>query len=388
MALSSQDPTPGAPTSEALHRMECLGFLAGALAHDFNNLLAGIMGHSGLAMLALPDNAPAHGDLRKIEDICQQAAERCEWLMVFSGHRQTIQQVTPLSLNPLIAQSLPFLRLPIPSGRTLHFSPASPLPPVMAEPIRMRHLLLGLVLHFTRSPGLPLGNIVITTDLVDPAPSVRTGCPGGGNLPAGPCVSLRLTLETNEPPKDTPPGFSTPPTALIQIIKDHSGAFLSEDRSASGPSISLFFPPAAETPPPPVAAPPLPSRTTPQPAPPARGILIAEDEPGIRALACKILSREGYSLFPASDGREALEVYQKQNASIHLVLLDLGLPGIDGRQVMREIRRSNPHVPILVMSGLGENELSSHLEDGQATAFIQKPFHVSDLLAKIRSCNV
>ena len=114
-------------------------------------------------------------------------------------------------------------------------------------------------------------------------------------------------------------------------------------------------------------------------------ILIVDDEPSIRSLASRILTRAGYQVRTAEDGATAVKIFEKENKTIRLILLDLTMPRMDGHQVLRAIRKTDPHIPILVMSGYSELELVHQFEGHEPTGFIQKPFHIPNLLEKIHS---
>lgn len=114
-------------------------------------------------------------------------------------------------------------------------------------------------------------------------------------------------------------------------------------------------------------------------------VLVVDDEASIRSLASRILTRVGYQVRTAEDGAAALEIYEKEKNTLRLILLDLTMPRLDGHQVIREIRKTDPHIPILIMSGYSELELAHKFEGHAPNGFIQKPFHIPNLLEKISS---
>lgn len=120
-------------------------------------------------------------------------------------------------------------------------------------------------------------------------------------------------------------------------------------------------------------------------APVGAQILVVDDEPSIRSLASRVLTRAGYQIRTAEDGAAALEIYEKEKRGLRLILLDLTMPRLDGHQVLREIRKTDPHIPILIMSGYSELELAHQFEGHAPDGFLQKPFLIPDLLEKISS---
>jgi two-component system, cell cycle sensor histidine kinase and response regulator CckA len=376
----------------ANQRLESLGIMAGGLAHDFNNMLTGILGHTSLALLNLPGDSPGRNDLLKVEDLCMQAADRCIQLLAFSGRGRF--EIKNLDLNHVIAQSHHFLRLSVPKQVALHVSPAPGLPPIAADEAQIRQLILNLVVNAAESMGDQSGSITLATTWGELAPSVRNRCYASENLPPGPCVSLRITdtgcgIRPESLPKIFEPFFTTKFTgrglglaAVLGIVRGHSAALDVESEPGSGSSFTVHFHPAAVAPEPEIQA----EESDPNPSSLALHILVVEDEPSIRSLACKILTREGYQVFAAQDGIEALEIYQGNKNQIQLILLDLTMPRMDGHELLHKIRETDADLPILVMSGYSELDLSSQFREVSPTGFIQKPFNVPDLLHKVQSC--
>ena len=157
------------------------------------------------------------------------------------------------------------------------------------------------------------------------------------------------------------------------IIEGHGGAISVDSTPNVGSTFTVYFPALAEAAP--VAKVPLVRRKT----PPGTVVLVVDDEPLVRRAARAMLERQGVEVLEASDGEQALEVYEAHRDRVHVVLLDLAMPRMDGQETLRRLRESSPNVPVLLMSGYDEDNVTGGALSRGASGFLQKPFRAADL---------
>lgn len=386
-----QDISDRKRTEESLRqtqKLESLGVLAGGIAHDFNNLLTAMLGNLNLAQMSMPNGAPAAAYLDHLEGAIQKAAELTRQMLAYSGRGRFI--VHPINLNLVVEEMAKLLAVSIPKKISLRFHLQANLPLVEADMAQLQQVVMNLVLNASESIGESEGLIAISTSALTLDQNILNQEFMGQDLEPGPHVLLEITdtgsgMSPEVAGKIFDPFFSTKSTgrglglsAMLGILRGHQAGIRLQTALNQGSTFSIYFPASeASDPGPSVQA--TESRTTPN-----QGcLLLVDDEESLRSTLGAMLRGLGYEVLEASDGAEALEVFQRHRASLCGMVLDLTMPRMDGRETLRQLRTFAPDFPVLLNSGYDEGDaLVSLLSLGPA-AFIQKPYSIGALQAAL-----
>jgi two-component system, cell cycle sensor histidine kinase and response regulator CckA len=370
-------------------KMESIGQMAGGIAHDFNNLLTAIGGYSELVLAELPPDAPARADLTEIQKATDRAAALTRQLLAFS--RRQHLETRPTNLNELVADLENLLRRLIGEHIQLVILPASDLGLVVVDPGQIEQVLVNLVLN--ARDAMPEGGLLtITTANVE---LEGQSAHGHGDLPAGPYVLLTVSdtgvgiapelqahvfepfFSTKLPGKGSGLGLAT----CYGIVTQHGGAIWLYSELDYGTTVKIYLPrddAATLSPRQPIVATALP-----------RGhetVLLAEDEPAVRAMAVRVLAACGYNLLAATDGADAVRVAAAHlPLPIHLLLTDVVMPHMSGPAAAEQLRAWYPELRILYMSGYTGMAGARHTLTTHTEPLIQKPFSPSELAVAVRT---
>ena len=367
-------------------KMESVGRLAGGVAHDFNNMLGVILGHTELALEQVSPGQPLHVNLSKICQAATRSADLTRQLLAFS--RQ--QTITPkaLDLNEMVQGMLTLLRPLIGEDIDLKWHPAADLWPVRMDPSQIDQLLTNLLVN-ARDALSDVGKVTLETGNTTfdegycaehagsvPGEYVRLDVSDDG------CGMDKDTLShvfepfftTKQLGKGTGLGLST----AYGIVKQNNGFISVYSEPGEGSKFSIYLPRhAGEAQP----------AGTSSPATAPRGqetILLVEDEPAILELAATILERQGYTVLAAPTPGDAIQLGSRHPGPIHLLLTDMIMPGMNGRDLAKNLLAGNPHLKSLFMSGYTAGAIGHHGVLDADVSFIQKPFSINDLAAKVR----
>jgi len=372
-------------------KMEAVGRLAGGVAHDFNNLITIIRASAGFLLEDTGTADPRRDDVRQIAAAADRAAALTRQLLTFSRRRALLTQ--PLDVNEIVVNLRPMLARAIGEhiavSVRLHDQPAM----VLADVGQLEQVLVNLVINARDAmPGGGRIDIEVSIVNVDAAEA-------GAHATYGTCAMpgrfVRLSVRDNgagmsretcarafEPfftTKDAGHGTGLGLSTVYGVVQQSGGHVRVESVPGEGTVFALHFPLIEEptVPPPPrlaAASPPGGSET----------ILLVEDESGLRALARRILERQGYVVLPCANGLEALRTAAAHAGAIHLALTDMVMPELDGRAMVEQLRRTRPETAVMFMSGYSSDDavLRGTLES-EAT-YIQKPFVPAELLRVVR----
>ncbi len=365
-------------------KMDSVGQLAGGVAHDFNNLLQVILGNAELA-LGLQDDAVRVAEiLGEIRRSAERAAELTQQLLVFS-RRQMIRPVV-LDLHELLERVVKMLTRLLGEGVELRFKAGGFAAHVSADPGALEQVVVNLALNARDALGAR-GVIGIETALeqVDHVPAGQPWATPGSY------VVLRVTddgcgmsseviehifepfFTTKGPGKGTGLGLSV----VYGIVRQHAGLITVDSAPQNGARFEVKIPLSEQAP---ASAR---SRTSPPPPGGNETILVVEDEPMVRDLARNLMEQAGYRVIVACDGEEALAVFRARGLEVDLVLLDVVMPKLGGREVRDGVRRLRPGIRILFTSGydLGARGVFA---PGPGEHVIPKPYRAPELLRRIR----
>jgi PAS domain S-box-containing protein len=371
-------------------KLESLGVLAGGIAHDFNNLLTGVLGNANLARIESPPGSAAAPYLDQIEQICLRAADLCKQMLAYAGKGRFV--IEHLDLNRVVSDMTHLLQVSIAKTVVLKLALAPRLPPVRADASQLRQVVMNLVINASEALGDKSGVIGLATGVVRVDRDYVRNALLDPDFPDGDYVALEVSdngpgMTEDVKAKVFDPFFTTKFTgrglglAAVQgIVRGHKGAIKVYSEPGRGTTFKVLVPcaeGAAE------AAAPAAEGTTVG----WRGegtVLIADDEETVRVIAARMLETLGFRVQLAANGEEAIERFRADPGSFRLVLLDLTMPRLGGEDVFRELRQVRPDVRVLLMSGYTEQEVTTRFAGKGLAGFLQKPFQLPALLAKVR----
>jgi PAS domain S-box-containing protein len=371
-------------------KLESLGVLAGGIAHDFNNLLTGVLGHASLAASELPPGAPARESLEQIELAATRAAGLCKQMLAYSGRGHFV--VRALDLNAVIRETTGLLHLSISKQATLTLELAPALPALMADPAQLQQVVMNLVINASEALGDSPGRIRVTTSLRRVTAAELAAARAGAERPAGEYLCLEVAdtgsgMAPEVAARIFDPFYTTKFTgrglglaAVLGIVRGHHGALLVETAPGRGTTMRVLFPPAegqaAET-------------STPVEAPDDwRGsgtVLVIDDEETVRRTSTRILEILGFTVRTAVDGADGLAQFRATPGEFALVLLDLTMPQLGGREVLQAIHALRPAQRVVLMSGYRAEEAAQRFAATGPEVFLEKPFRLAELRAAVRA---
>ena len=363
-------------------KLEAIGRLAGGVAHDFNNVLTAILGSTELLLLDTPAGVAAREELEIVRDAATRAQELIRQLLAFSA-RQVLQPAV-VDLNALVESLGRMLRRLIGEDVTLTTAPGAGLGAVRVDPGQIEQVLVNLAVN-ARDAMPDGGRLTIGASNADVVDS--------GNVPRGRYVVLQVTdtgvgmtpeilarvfepfFTTKERGKGTGLGLAT-----VYGIVQQSGGHVEVDSAPGAGTTFRIYLPRVEAP---VEAPPEAAPVT-APEEGSETVLVAEDERLVRVLVRKTLTQAGYRVLEAGGGEEALRLAARHDGTIHLLVTDVVMPGMSGRELMRRLAEVRPNVKVLYMSGYSDEAVERHGVLDPGTAFMQKPFTPSVLARRVR----
>lgn len=388
--FQADDVTERHRAQEALRqsqKLESLGVLAGGIAHDFNNLLTAILGTTEMALTRIPEDPWLREALQRIEATTQRGADLARQLLAYAGKGHFA--VKPHDLNRIIQEMGDLLTVSISKKVALRYDLQPGLPPVEADSAQFQQVVMNLVINASEAIGDRPGTVTLRTRAVECDRAELSSTFPGQVLEPG--LFVRMEVEDDGCGMDAEtigrifdPFFSTKFTgrglglsAMLGIVRGHHAGIHVESVPNVGTTFVLLFPASEHT----VLA----EVTRPEAPPPATGlVLVADDEAIIRELAREALEGAGLEVLEARDGQEAVEQFRKHAGRVNLVLLDMTMPRMGGAEAFRLIREMAPLVRVLLTSGYTQQESLDSLTDLPPDGFLQKPFRVRDLVAKVQ----
>ena len=368
-------------------KMEAVGQLAGGVAHDFNNMLTAIKSYSELLLESLPPEDELRSDVDEIRKAADRAATLTRQLLAFS--RKQMLQPRVINLNVIIPGMEQMLRRLLVADVELTTSLDPALAPVTADPGQVEQILMNLVVN-ARDAMPDGGRVLIQTanaelddTLVDQQDQAQPGRYVMLSVSDTGCGMDRDTQSRIFEPFFTTKGGTTGTglglSTVYGIVKQSGGHIWVYSEVGQGTTFKIYLPrvEAEEHAPPEGAAAVLASRGT-------ETILLVDDEEAVRRPVRKILERTGYTVLEASNGAEAILLCEQHGPSIDLVITDVMMPGMTGGELVQHLHRVLPGARVLFTSGYTDDEIVRRgLLDAQR-AFIQKPFTLRALVAKVR----
>jgi PAS domain S-box-containing protein len=368
-------------------KIDALGRLTGGIAHDFNNLLLAIVGYAELALAQLDHDLPVCRDLEEIRRAGHSAGSLTRQLLAFS--RKQLLQPQIIDINTVVTRTSGLLRRLIGEHIDLRSLPTEPLRRVNADPGQIEQVIVNLAVN-ARDAMPSGGTLIIETGNVVLDHTYVEEHPGSS---AGPHVMLAISdtgvgmppevqehlfepfYTTKEPGKGTGLGLAT----VYGIVKQTGGSIFVYSEPSHGTSIKIFLPCADS-----VTDGSAISEEEYEGLGGTETILVVEDQEEVRAVVTQILTRRGYAVLPARDGNEAMQIARSYNGRIDMLITDVVLPGMSGREVAVQFHSERPGVPELYMSGYTDDSVVQQGVIEHSVAYVQKPFTPMKLLQKVR----
>jgi two-component system cell cycle sensor histidine kinase/response regulator CckA len=367
-------------------KMEAVGTLAGGIAHDFNNLLQVVLGYSEFMLQCKKEGEPDYDSLQKIYQAGKRGADLVGSLLTFSRKVET--KLVPVNLNQEITQVQHLLSRTIPKTININLNFKGNLESIKADLSQIGQVLMNLGVN-ARDAMPDGGTLTFETTNVqldeEYCNSHHEAKPGGYVLLTVSDTGQGMDKETLshifEPfftTKETGKGTGLGLATVYGIVKQHGGHITCHSLPGLGTTFNIYFPAIEKE---------RVSKTLTVEMPIPGGtetILLVDDEESIRDFATALLNNFGYKVITASNGKEALEIYQREGHSISLTILDLIMPVMDGRQFLTGVLRINPDAKIVIASGASEGGPASEARVAGAKGFVQKPYDMRQLLSMVR----
>ena len=365
---------------------------AGGIAHDFNNLLGSILATSELVLSEIPSDSPACSGVESIKNVADRAAEIVHQMMAYAGLEKSAFE--PLNLAGLVHEMLQLLKVSISKRAHLTVDLPENLPAVRANATQIRQVVMNLITNASEALGDGRRH--------------HLGHPGARPVKPGPAFGrARTNLLRNDHLRlavsDTgcgmteeirarifDPFFTTKfagrglGLAAVQgIIRDHGGTINVISAPGQGSRFEVLLPGSGRT-----------GRDTSDrlvPVAASEGesigatVLVVEDEDALREGVSKMLRKHGFCVVEAGDGRSGVDLFRANGREIDVVLLDMTLPGMTGRQVLEELRRIRPDVRVIVTTAYSQDSALKAMGDQQSWLYIRKPYRLSEVTDLVRN---
>jgi len=366
-------------------KMQAIGQLAGGIAHDFNNLLMGILAEANMLKLEAEPESTTAETATAIEDAASRAAELTSQLLGFA--RRGKHQVVPVDLHRTIREAVGLLERTLGEQVRIELDLRAERATVKGDPVQMQQVVMNLAIN--ARDAMPQGGaLTLTTTTASVASSDLQAHP---SLTPGDYLKLVVSdtglgiqgehlphifepfFTTKEQGKGTGMGLAT----VYGIVENHGGTITAESKVAKGTHFTVLLPVVETEDATEPETPPRPAGPTPEPG---KGhVLLVDDEAIVLRSVRRMLERLGYEATAAESGTEALNLYETRKEAIDLVLIDVGMPEMDGRECCRRLLEINPDVKVLLSSGYDLDEEARDLAASGIAGFVQKPYRMTTL---------
>ncbi len=369
-------------------KMEAIGRLAGGIAHDFNNLLMVISGYSEFLLERVGADPEMRGHTREIANAAERATSLTRQLLAFSRKQMLDPKI--VDLNSVVAENVKMLTRLIGEDIDLVMVPGPDIGAVKADPGQIEQVIMNLAVNardaMPKGGKLTIETANVTLDAnyarfhapVKPGDYVMLAISDTGmGMDAETQAHIFEPFYTTKGLKGTGLGLST----VYGIVKQSEGYIWLYSETGKGTSFKIYLPRFSATG---EALATQPALAQEQPSKGHETILLVEDEENLRRLARQSLENQGYNVIDAPDGASAIKISQAHPGPIHLLLTDVIMPGMNGRELANRLSPTRPEMRILYMSGYTENHIGHNGTLDEGITLLQKPFTLSALRSKVR----
>ncbi|MES3036066.1 MAG: ATP-binding protein [Gemmatimonadota bacterium] len=365
-------------------KMEAIGLLTGGMAHDFNNLLTVVLANADLVLESLPeDSDELRDEVGQMIQAATRGTEMVKKLLAFS-RRETLER-RPVSLEVVLAETQALLTRLLPSNITVRTEALPDLPGVLADPGAVQHMLLNLATN--ARDAMPTGGLLTMRGGFDPHMELPDGVTGpmvtvtvedtGRGMDEDVLAHLFEPFFTTKAPGE---GTGLGMAMIYGLVQQHAGTIDVQSTVGHGTRVTIGLPLAEMTVP----------NATPRSAMLIREgatetILLVEDEEMVRRAGRRILEKHGYRVLQAADGAEALEVLRERGSEIALVVSDVVMPRMGGRELYASLRDEGFRMPFLFTSGYTDRMSSDTVALDPSVPVLPKPWTWTELTASVRA---
>lgn len=369
-------------------KMEAIGVLAGGIAHDFNNILQTILGYTQILLLNKKHGDPELIDLKAIEESAQRASSLTKQLLIFG--RKSESHLKPIDLNQEVNKISEILSRTLPKMIKIELSLSERLKIVNADPVQIEQIIMNIGLNAAHA--MPDGGrLIIETRNVNSDTKYA-----GLNLGSKQTEYVLLSITDNgigmdeetqkhifEPfftTKGTDHGTGLGLSIVYGLVENHKGYITCRSEPCYGTAFTIYLP-AIDT------IPDEPDIKTIEEKELYRGmetILLVDDEESLRRIGHELLNRQGFTVIVAESGERALDIYKEKNGIIDLVILDVSMPGMGGYMCFEELKKIDPHVKVIIVTGYSNDGKVKEIIKSGAAGFVGKPYRFTNILNKIR----
>lgn len=372
---------------QASQKMESLGVLAGGIAHDFNNVLATVLGQATLLRRQGNLGDKQDRQIGLIEVAARRASSLCEQMLTYAG--KASHETELIDLNKIIKETTELLTASLPKNISLITEFTQPIGAINANSAQIRQVVMNLIINAADAIKPTIGSVTIRTSQLHYLADEFSAAVSPAGLAAGDYIVVEFTdTGTGIKPEILnrifEPFFTTKfqgrglgLSTVIGIVKNCGGGVTAVSHPAGGSTFTILLPKFTDP--------------TPSEEPTSLlegsnvwgGALVIDDEQPLRQLAVTLLELEGMTTFEAANGKEAINVYRSHQKEIQVILLDLTMPGMTGAETLAELRKINPDLRVIILSGYSAKDPKTHLDELEFDAFLQKPYELGDLLREI-----
>jgi signal transduction histidine kinase len=370
-------------------KMETMGTLAGGIAHDFNNMLQVIFSYSDMLLAHMNEGDPGYKGLQSILKTAQDAADLVQKIRIFGRRAEMV--LVPLDLNHQIDQVTKLLSSTLPKMIDIEIHLTKDPVIIKADPSQITQMVMNLAVN--ANEAMPQGgrlsieteNIVLDNDYcrvhlgVKPGPHVMLTVSDTGRGIDKSLMERIFDPFFSTKMRDYHKGTGLGLSVVQGIVQQHGGHITVESEVGKGTFFRMYFPALEHE-----IVPEYVETKIPYPAGGNETILLVGDMDLVRELGVIILEKFGYTVLSVSDGQEALDVYEKERGNISLVILDIIMPRMDGKECLEALLRINPAVKVIISSGVGQEDLINEVVKIGAKGAVNKPYGMRQLLGMVR----
>ncbi len=363
-------------------KLESLGVLAGGIAHDFNNILSIIIGYCGLVKM---NYASAEKNIAHIETAAERAAGLCRQMLAYAGKAAFIK--AQLDFAGLVDEMITMLKTTISQTIVIESRLGRDIPQFVGDASQLRQVVMNLIINAAEAIGEVDGKIDISLEKTEIKAKQTKKDHLGKIIPAGHYILLAVNdngcgMDEETGRRIFEPFYTTKfagrglgMSAVLGIIKAHVGALQLESQVGHGTTFMVYLP----------VQPGCPEKVeasrdeTPAAWQGSGTVLLVEDEDHVKSIAIELLQMLGFTVIDAANGKEALELYEKNAADITLVVTDMGMPVMNGYELFYKLKQRSPQLPIIISSGFGEGDIVSKIPRREIAGLVNKPYSFNQL---------